>query len=250
MNNINDIVDIFTLDTLDNINRLENEFKNYTRQKKINREYNNGYEYFETNNISEEINIINNFISDIKTSKLISYQQNLSNEHIKLLQLQNDNISKKLEMEKIKLEIIKENNRHEEKMIILKTKNIIYKQESNSPEISKNKIFSGKTKLLKKKTINKIKKNKSENPDVKKTCIDCNTEIFKTSKRCNNCANKFKFLNNKGKRPTYEQLIQDKEELIFNTKIGEKYNVSDSAVRKWFKLYEKYNKIENQNIEI
>lgn len=76
----------------------------------------------------------------------------------------------------------------------------------------------------------------------KKLCIDCGKEIFRTSERCNYCNNKYNFINNtkKCKRPSYEQLIKDKNELKTFVAIGRKYCVSDSAVIKWFKTYSKY----------
>ena len=44
----------------------------------------------------------------------------------------------------------------------------------------------------------------------------------------------------KVERPDYNTLINDIENLGF-TKTGKKYNVSDNAIRKWVKFYEKYN---------
>lgn len=78
----------------------------------------------------------------------------------------------------------------------------------------------------------------------KNNCIDCNVGINKDSTRCHSCNNKYIVESNKkdSKRPNYDQLLKDKEELKHYTKIGRKYNVSDNAVRKWFKTYEKYNK--------
>jgi len=73
----------------------------------------------------------------------------------------------------------------------------------------------------------------------KKKCIDCNIEIKKNSTRCNDCQNKKKFLENKYNRPSYESLIDDLKIMPY-TKVGAKYNVSDNAIRKWIKTYEKY----------
>jgi hypothetical protein len=71
-------------------------------------------------------------------------------------------------------------------------------------------------------------------------CIDCSEPILKESTRCNPCSNKFRFLQNKEGRPTYEQIMMDKAELKSFTALGKKYGKSDNAVRKWIKLYEKY----------
>lgn len=70
-------------------------------------------------------------------------------------------------------------------------------------------------------------------------CIDCNCIIYKGSLRCNYCNYKFRWLLNKNNRPTLEQLESDLQNLPF-VKVGEKYDVSDNAIRKWIKLYKKY----------
>lgn len=56
-----------------------------------------------------------------------------------------------------------------------------------------------------------------------KFCIDCDAEIFKTSFRCKPCNDKFRFLQNKQGRPSYEQLLKDKNEL--------KLYVADSIIQ-------------------
>lgn len=73
----------------------------------------------------------------------------------------------------------------------------------------------------------------------KKTCVDCDTSIYKTSTRCNKCAHKHKWLLNINNRPSLEQL---KKDLLNSTyvSVGKKYNVSNNTVKKWLKLYEKY----------
>ena len=74
----------------------------------------------------------------------------------------------------------------------------------------------------------------------KKCCVDCNTEVFKTSLRCNFCNNKkrVKEAMEKG-RPTLEQLTDDLEKLSF-VATGKKYSVSDNCIRKWVSNYNKY----------
>jgi transposase-like protein len=42
----------------------------------------------------------------------------------------------------------------------------------------------------------------------------------------------------KVERPSYEQLIQDVESMSFLA-VGRKYGVSDNAVRKWIRWYER-----------
>ena len=70
--------------------------------------------------------------------------------------------------------------------------------------------------------------------------MDCGINISGSHKRCNKCEGKRRFNQHNSNRPSYNQLIKDKEELKYYTRIANKYNVSDNAVRKWFKIYEKH----------
>lgn len=67
-------------------------------------------------------------------------------------------------------------------------------------------------------------------------CLDCGNHCTIKSIRCKKCSQIYK-MKDKSKRPTKEQLIQDKEELCYFVQIGKKYGVSDNAVRKWFRFY-------------
>lgn len=71
----------------------------------------------------------------------------------------------------------------------------------------------------------------------KNVCLDCGVECSRQSLRCKSCAAS-ESQNGKRKRPSKEQLLKDKEELRFFTRIGKKYSVSDNAVRKWFVYYD------------
>jgi len=64
------------------------------------------------------------------------------------------------------------------------------------------------------------------------TC-KCGNRKYHTSTICSDCWNSGR----KSSRPTYEQLKQDFEECKSFLQVGNKYNVSDNAVRKWVKLY-------------
>lgn len=68
----------------------------------------------------------------------------------------------------------------------------------------------------------------------KKYC-ECGKEIHEKSSRCNQCNKK---LNRKVVRPPYEQLLKEIEETNYSF-VGRKYGVSDNAIRKWIKYYEK-----------
>lgn len=75
-----------------------------------------------------------------------------------------------------------------------------------------------------------------EKEEVKNCCIDCNIAIYDNkAKRCVKCSG---FNRRKVKdRPSLEQLLEDKKTMTM-VAIGKKYNVSDSAVRKWIKNYQ------------
>ena len=86
-----------------------------------------------------------------------------------------------------------------------------------------------------------------EDNDIKPNkCIDCETKVYKTSKRCNACNAKKRYNEKKStrkikNRPSYEQLKKELEKSSY-VKVAKKYNVSDNCIRKWLKTYEKYNK--------
>jgi transposase-like protein len=77
--------------------------------------------------------------------------------------------------------------------------------------------------------------------NIKKKCMDCDKQIYKQYIRCNDCSNKYKIKKNaiESNRPSLLQLKQDIEELKSMVQVGRKYSVSDNAVRKWIKNYEK-----------
>lgn len=61
----------------------------------------------------------------------------------------------------------------------------------------------------------------------------CGKIIFKTSKSCNDCADKRVKIKN---RPTLETLIQEIKEFGYH-QLSKKYDVSDNTIRKWVKRY-------------
>lgn len=75
-----------------------------------------------------------------------------------------------------------------------------------------------------------VKHNKKHN-----YCIDCGTEISLVSKRCVKCSPLVR-KTNPSKIPTKEHLYSDMYKYT-NVEIGKKYNVSETAVRKWLKKY-------------
>lgn len=85
-----------------------------------------------------------------------------------------------------------------------------------------------------------------KNNKIINKCIDCGNKRGKKSLRCKRCYNNFmnmKIINNQHplqrvKRPPYNILQEDIKTLGF-IGTGKKYGVSDNAIRKWIKYYEK-----------
>lgn len=79
-----------------------------------------------------------------------------------------------------------------------------------------------------------------------KYCTGCSKEIHHRNTQCNACKAKDVFQSGekrKVERPSYEQLLLDLQQQSM-VKVGKKYGVSDNAIRKWLKTYEKYKKEE------
>jgi hypothetical protein len=73
--------------------------------------------------------------------------------------------------------------------------------------------------------------NKNKN---KNYCKDCGKEITLKATYCSVCNSKHR---RKVKKPSINDLINDFKTILTFTGIGNKYNVSDNTVRKWFKSY-------------
>jgi hypothetical protein len=80
-----------------------------------------------------------------------------------------------------------------------------------------------------------IKKIKNKRIHKKHYCPKCNKEIQNRSKTCDECA---KINQRKVDRPSHEQLLKEIKETNYRA-VGIKYGVSDNAIRKWIKYYEK-----------
>lgn len=73
-------------------------------------------------------------------------------------------------------------------------------------------------------------------------CLDCGDVITSQSKKCQKCSATDRVYLSRRKvktRPPYEQLQQEIKDLGYSA-TGRKYGVSDNAIRKWVKSYEKY----------
>lgn len=102
--------------------------------------------------------------------------------------------------------------------------------------IEKKDIITDNNKLIEKlsKHIPDVIIKEEKQPQLK-SCVDCQTNIFLTSTRCNECNNKYKLkvAINTTNRPSLQQLQQDLKDLRYYVKVAEKYNVSDNTIRKW-----------------
>lgn len=85
------------------------------------------------------------------------------------------------------------------------------------------------------RNTNKSKYVKAINNNIVKNYCSCGKTIDKKAKKCNNCDS---YKQRKVKRPSYNQLIKEIEDLGYSG-TGRKYGVSDNAIRKWKKYYEK-----------
>ena len=230
LKNDNNIVKIFEIDNYSNLITTETEFRRYCVDKKINCELEEGIEFFKSDNIDNELEVIKNLINKqvLYTDMINEGERSLDT--LKILQLHNENLNKRLELEK-RLDDFKFNNRMK-----------ILEKEIELEKLKRENItYEGKNIKQKCKNIKEKGKNIDKIKGINK-CLDCNTNIFINSKRCNNCECKRRFLENKGNRPSQSQLLKDLKELKYYTRVGEKYGVSDNAVRKWLKTYNKYNK--------
>ena len=75
------------------------------------------------------------------------------------------------------------------------------------------------------------------NKGIKDKYCGCGKKILKNSKTCTKCLGQY---SRKVERPEYNILIKEIEELGY-VGTGKKYGVSDNAIRKWVKSYEKIN---------
>lgn len=74
-----------------------------------------------------------------------------------------------------------------------------------------------------------------EYKNYKEKKCECGEQILNTSDKCQKCNN---INQRKVERPPYEQLLEEINELGY-IGTGRKYSVSDNAIRKWKKYYEK-----------
>ncbi len=85
------------------------------------------------------------------------------------------------------------------------------------------------------------------NPEEQKKCLECGLDIYPSKKFCSQrCSNKHRGRNTyeigagrKVERPPIEVLKNEIAELGY-LQTGKKYGVTDNAIRKWVKTYEKH----------
>lgn len=78
----------------------------------------------------------------------------------------------------------------------------------------------------------------SKNPKRILICPVCGKEFVAKDSTSKYCSQECYKEDTKGNRPSLPQLIKDFSELGSFIQVGNKYNVSDNAVRKWCKLYQ------------
>lgn len=227
-----DLVKVFVVDRYDELMKIENDFKKYCVDKRINKVIDTSVEFFRSNDVTIQLKKINELINEKVEKKEIKDLTDTSVLNIEMLRLQVERVDKELEIEKIKLNTaIEERKKAEEERLKIEAEIELEKLKRDN-KVVVNKVINNNN-----KTINNITNvTKSD----QRKCIDCKCDIKGKSTRCLECENKKRFLKGNGKRPSLDQLVRDKLELKSNVKIGEKYGVSDNAVRKWFKTYEKY----------
>lgn len=115
----------------------------------------------------------------------------------------------------------------------IQNSDIIFDEIAEKYDLSRRTIIrinQGHTHFSKDKTYPLRKKLENQNDQY---CLDCGIKISKNASRCKSCYDKYQRVT---ARPTREEL----KALIRNSSfvsIGQKYGVSDNAVRKWCKQY-------------
>lgn len=137
---------------------------------------------------------------------------------------------------------IKFNNN--DKKVKIKPKKIIIgnKEKQGTDKINseeKERIDNNNIKYIKCIPVKQPPKNASKKLNK---CLDCQTEIYQKNLRCALCNNKKKFQDNckETNRPSYKDLIKNVDDIGYCA-TGRLYGVSDNAIRKWIKTYEKFN---------
>lgn len=72
----------------------------------------------------------------------------------------------------------------------------------------------------------------------RRKCQNCNNKATKYSKYCEKCTTEKRIKGRKIERPTLDSILKDVIEFGFRG-TGKKYGVSDNAIRKWIKVYER-----------
>lgn len=268
------IIKVYQMKTIDDCMEIEDKFRQYCKQNKIDckgkrqkeilghKSTTDAREMFETSNdFSIEIILgkISYYIDDLKHRqeiennpydgiKDINIIKVLSEERIKTKQLEKDvkirELELKYELEKLKLQKdIEVKNQEQQNPVKINTTNqvkisdfLISSVKETNKKVSVPDKESGDDSENKPKKVN-IKINKSN----KKKCKECNKNIHKDAIHCSDCDHKNRFYDNLGKsdRPSYMTLKKEIKESSY-VAVGKKYGVSDNAVRKWLRKYERF----------
>jgi len=207
---------------------VEKRVKQYINVTKINSNYKNGTEFFAgKQNVNPIIKMIDNLHDCYYNNSFFQERIAVLNKEIELKIEQTKKLNSKIKILELKHNIEKEKaNIEKEKTKQLELKIDIICTEKN--KLDKNIVIEEeKTKQLKLKTdiviIENSKLDKNIIIEEEKTkqiklineykCVDCNINVYKTSKRCGSCQNKFKIYCSISNRPSKEQIEKDLVEL-------------------------------------
>lgn len=78
---------------------------------------------------------------------------------------------------------------------------------------------------------------KNKNRYERKYCLDCGIQIRNTSQRCQTCYDKYRKLKAENSIPISREELKELIRTKSFTKIGEQFQVTDNAIRKWCDKY-------------
>lgn len=225
---------IYVLSSINEINAMEDDIKEFTKNNKINLYYNHGIEFFEctsTFSLNKIIETINNIYKKIK--------KNTNSTDILLGKMMNK--LEKLDSIDIRLTELENLGKNTNEINNVSSSNILLKKIL----IKLDKLDNIDMRLSKLENLDKNITNKTipVAPTISK-CIDCLKDTTsKFAVRCGTCEknNRLKVAMEDGTKPSQAQLQKDLAELRYISQVAKKYNVTSRTITKWFANYEKYN---------
>jgi prophage antirepressor-like protein len=248
---------IITFDDWSDLSKIETKIKQYIKQVGIHKDMDGSLETFEGHdNVKLLVKMVEDWKSECNLRRVKDIQYDETQQSIKLLSLQNDNIKSNITLEELKikkkdigykLEIEKEKIKSKieiDKNNSIKEIEMMKVKNDHEIEMIKLKIELAKIPKSQPKTSTQIiKPNNSTKPKKidrtkDKKCTDCDTLVQRRNKRCRDCESKYRFYSSV--KMSYSQLIKDMDKLKSYRAIGKKYCTSDVTIRKNFRMFEKY----------